>query len=37
MSQETEQWAVVAGATGSLGGAIARKLASKGLKVLAMA
>ena len=37
MSQDTEQWAVVAGATGSLGGAIARKLASKGLKVLAIA
>ncbi len=33
---ERKQWAVVAGATGSLGGAIARKLVAKGLKVLAV-
>src|SRR5271165_7457187 len=37
MGQEADQWAVVAGATGSLGGAIARKLASRGLRVLAIA
>ena len=31
------QWAVVAGATGSLGGAITKRLTEKGLKVLAVA
>ncbi len=37
MSTTGGNWAVVAGATGALGSAIARKLASKGLKVLAVA
>ncbi len=37
MSADEQPWAVVAGATGSLGGAIARKLATKGLRVLAVA
>lgn len=36
MSDNQDAWAVVAGATGSLGGAITRKLVSRGLKVLAI-